>query len=735
MPVTRFFGREDEIAQARARLDENRLVTLTGSGGVGKTRLSVRVAEDALREFTDGVWFVALAALGEPELVARQAAASLGLRDEPERSSLETLTHFLRQRQALLVLDNCEHVRAAAARLAGALLPACPFLKIMASSREPLGVDGEAIYRVPSLPFPSPGQAFSSKNVNDFASVRLFVDRARLMLPNYRIAAHNAAAIAHICQRLDGIPLALELAAARVKLLTAAQVASRLDDVLGLLTGGSHTALPRHRTLQATIQWSYDLLSPPEQQLLERLSVFAGGCTLAAAEAVCAGEGLAAGQMLDLLTALVDKSLVLAERQPNQDTRYRLLEMVRQFAAEKLAAAGGSAAIRSRHRDYFVVYLESNKEKLNSAEEIPWTAAVAAELDNVRLALEWSFRDSSAVEAGPRLAVEMIWLWPFASEALEWGKRAVAYCETHPTVTPRLYTTLLRTTAGMISHFDVSTALAWSKRAVELCRRMGPDDQDALMQALVYLGSTYFDILGDVERGSALSAEAEAIFEKLGPAALSPARRITWAAHFAQARGRQADKQGRPQEAKAFAAESVRLYRQVGSPNAIDPLIGLGAACVSLGEFDEADAHFRQALHETATLDTYWAKNRKNSALRWLGLLELRRGRLDQAWEYCQDALRMAAELSDDTIAASCLGLMARLAAQQDQPLRAARLAGAAQAMITRQGRKPWEDTSLDTLLPGWRARAEAAIEAAYAAGLTMTGEEAIAVALRPSEA
>jgi len=412
MPVTRFFGREDEIAQARARLDENRLVTLTGSGGVGKTRLSVRVAENALREFTDGVWFVALAALGEPELVARQAAASLGLRDEPERSSLETLTHFLRQRQALLVLDNCEHVRAAAARLAGALLPACPFLKIMASSREPLGVDGEAIYRVPSLPFPSPGQAFSSKNVNDFASVRLFVDRARLILPNYRIAAHNAAAIAHICQRLDGIPLALELAAASVKLLTAAQVASRLDDVLGLLTGGSHTALPRHRTLQATIQWSYDLLSPPEQQLMERLSVFAGGCTLAAAEAVCAGEGLAAGQMLDLLTALVDKSLVLAERQPNQDTRYRLLEMVRQFAAEKLAAAGASAAVRTRQRDYYAEQAQHVIRTYRPDNPRTTTEQFEPELENLRLALEWCLSEPGAAgapEIGPRL---ILTVWP-----------------------------------------------------------------------------------------------------------------------------------------------------------------------------------------------------------------------------------------------------------------------------------------------------------------------------------
>ncbi len=731
MQVTRFFGREAEITQLRDQLDDNRLVTLTGSGGVGKTRLAVRVAEAALDEFADGVWFIALDSLAEPERVASQAVACLGLPDEPGRSSLETLTRFLRQRQALLVLDNCEHVRAACIRLADALLRACPALKILATSREPLGLGGEALFRVPSLPFPPLGQPLAAEGLDEFPSVRLFVDRARLVMPTYQIAAHNAAPIARICQRLDGIPLALELAAARVKLLTAAQVDRRLDDSLRLLTGGSHIALPRHQTLQATLEWSYDLLSAAEQQLLQRLSVFAGGCTLAAAEAVCAGEGLAGAQTLDGLTALVDKSLVNADRRPNQDTRFRLLEMVRQFAAAKLAAAGDPAPLRARHRDYFLAYVESNLPKLNTADEFAWTAQVVTDLDNLRQALDWSFGDSSAFDATPRLALGMLWMWPSLAEGLAWSRRTVAYCETHSEVSPRLYAGLLGPSAHMLSNTDLPTAVIWSERAVEICRGLGPAGEDALMVALEDLWWTYFDILGNIENGAAASAEAEVIFKKLGPAAFSPTLQVTWAARFAQDNCRLASALGDYPAAKAFAAESIRLFRQVGSPNGVDPLLELGAACLHLGEYDQAREHFLTVLRVLAPLASYWGLNRTNSAQRWLGRLELKAGRPDQALSYTTDALRLAVEVSDYIIAGHCLGLLSYLAAQAGQTRRAAALSGAWQALSARQGRTPWIEAGLDEVLPNWRARPDAsALAAACAAGQAMLPDEAITFAL-----
>ncbi|MEP7357396.1 MAG: LuxR C-terminal-related transcriptional regulator [Anaerolineales bacterium] len=731
MQVTRFFGREAEIAQLRNLLDDNRLVILTGSGGVGKTRLALRVAEEALTEFRDGVCFVDLAPLADPSLVARQAAFSFTLHDEPGRSSLETLIGYLSQRQVLLVLDNCEHLLEGCARMADNLLRACPALKILATSREPLGAHGEALFRVPSLPFPDPAQRLAPDRLDEFPSVRLFIDRARLVLPNYQMAAHNAAPVARICQRLDGIPLALELAAARLKLLTAEQVAGRLDDTLGLLTGGGRTALARHQTLQATIEWSYALLTAPERLLLQSLSVFAGGCTLAAAEAVCAGEGLAAGEMLNCLTALVDKSLVIANRQPGQDTRYRLLEMVRQFAAEKLASAAEPAALRTRHRDYYLAYIEANLHKLNTAEEIPWMAQVAADLDNLRLALDWSYRDDSELETRVRLVVAMNWLWSSWAEALEWDKRGVADCETHPAISARLYAALLGPAAHLLSNTDLPTAVIWAERAVEICRRLGPAGKAALMAALEDLWWTYFDILGNVEDGAAASAEAEAIFKELGAEAFSPAVHITWAARFAQDNCRLANALGNYAAAKTFAAESIRLFALVGSPNGIDPLISLGSACLNLEEYDQAREHFRTVIRELTSLGSYWGLNRKNSALRWLGLAELKAGRPDEALSYAEDALRLAVEISDEIIAANCLALFAAIAVRQTRLARAARLAGAAQALYAAQGRKPVEEFSLETLLPGWPNRPKPDdIAQAFAAGCAMPAKAALAYAL-----
>ncbi|MEP7358200.1 MAG: LuxR C-terminal-related transcriptional regulator, partial [Anaerolineales bacterium] len=424
LQVTRFFGRDAELGQLSDQLDENRLVTLTGPGGVGKTRLSLRVAENALGEFADGVWLVELAPLADPELVSRQAAAALGLSDEPGRPSLDVLTAYLRRRQALLVLDNCEHLLTACAHLAEALLRACPALKILASSRQPLGADGEAVFRVPSLSFPAAGKPLTAERLAEFPSARLFMDRARLVVPDYQLSAHNAAAISRICRQLDGIPLALELAAARTKLLTAQQVAARLDDALGLLTNGRQTALPRQRTLQATIDWSFGLLTEPERLLVLRLSVFAGGCTLAAAEAIGSGDGLEASQVLDLLTALVDKSLVMAERRQNNETRYHLLETVRQFAWDKLGAAGAQRQSEARHQDYFMAFAQANVPKTATGERLIWERKLLDERDNFRRALEWSFGDQAEVETGPRLLAVLKdgYPWPSFQEWWDWSQ-------------------------------------------------------------------------------------------------------------------------------------------------------------------------------------------------------------------------------------------------------------------------------------------------------------------------
>src|SRR5579859_1013707 len=416
LQVTRFFGREGEVAQLIELLGENRLVTLTGSGGVGKTRLSLRTAEEVLADFSDGVWIVELAPLADPAQVAPQIATTLGVRDEPDRPVLDTLTHQLRQRQLLLVLDNCEHLLAVCARVADALLRACPRLRLLATSREPLGVPGEALFPVPSLPYTDSGIAVTVEKVREYAAVRLFLDRARLVTPDYQLGSHNVAAVAQICQRLDGIPLALEMAAARINILSSDQLARRLQDVFQVLTGGSRTALPRQQTLRATIDWSYNLLSEPERVLLQCLAVFAGGCTLDAAEAVCSGGQPAAGptvlpeELIEVLASLVAKSMVVADRQAGEAARYHLLETIRQYALAKLAARGEAEAVRRRHAEYYL-------ELANTARHRPevtfqsWLNLVEPEHDNLRAAFAWSRSTASQIQVSVRLASALLSFW------------------------------------------------------------------------------------------------------------------------------------------------------------------------------------------------------------------------------------------------------------------------------------------------------------------------------------
>ena len=359
--LTSFVGREREVDEVRRLLVTTRLLTLTGSGGVGKTRLSQRVAADLGPSFPDGIWLVELAGLGDPSLLAQVVASVLGVREQPGRALLDTLIDVLRPRTCLLLLDNCEHLVEACAALADSLLRACPGLILLATSREPLGIAGETVWRVPPLTMPdASGDAATSDDTSALAqyeAVRLFEERARAALPAFTLTGQNGPAVAQICRRLDGIPLAIELAAARVRGVAPEQLADRLDDRFRLLTGGSRTALARHQTLRALVDWSYELLSEPERVLFCRLSVFAGGWTLDAAEEVCSGGGIEPADILGLLLQLVDRSLVLAEEQPIQagglsPVRYRLLETLRQYGAEKLRDTGDALVLRTRHLDW-----------------------------------------------------------------------------------------------------------------------------------------------------------------------------------------------------------------------------------------------------------------------------------------------------------------------------------------------------------------------------------------------
>ncbi len=406
LQTSTFVGREAEIAEVRELLGRSHLLTLTGAGGCGKTRLALQVAAEVLDEHPDGVWWVDLAPISDPVLVASEVAAALSIRELPSQPVMDTLTAQLAERRLLIGLDNCEHLLLACAELAATLLETCPGVAILATSRESLQVDGEQGWRVPSLSVPDAQS--TGMQLGQVEAVQLFCDRARHARSNFRLVEANAQAVATICRRLDGIPLAIELAAARVRLLSPQEIAEAIRERFVLLTGGSRTALPRQRTLEASVDWSHDLLSPSEQTLFRRISVFAGGWTLDAVESVCAGAGLEAAQILDLLAGLVEKSLVQVEEQ-GAKTRYGLLETVRVYARQKLSDAAEAALVRDQHLEYHMRLAESVEPHLYGAGLGRWLEPLALELDNFRGALGWAV-DARHVEEALRLA-SALWLF------------------------------------------------------------------------------------------------------------------------------------------------------------------------------------------------------------------------------------------------------------------------------------------------------------------------------------
>ena len=410
-PLSSFIGREAELRGIARLLDGTRLLSLTGAGGSGKTRLAIETARRAHARFADGVWWVELAAVEDPALLATVALSALGERAQSGRAVVAQLTATLADRELLLVFDNCEHLVADCAQLAATLLRASPRLRVLVTSREALNVAGEMVWPVPTLP-------------NDSA-IRLFEERARAVAPSFRVTDENAAAVDEICRRLDGLPLAIELAAARVTALTPAQIAERLGDCFRLLGRARHAALPRHETLRATIDWSYALLDPAQRAVLARLSVFAGGCTLAAAEAVCAGESVDRADVFVHVCALVDRSLVLAEMS-GAETRYRLLETVRQYAAERLDAEGTGEAVRRRHAEHFVAAAELAAAERYGPARDALVAPLHVDLDNIRAALRWTGDHDDDLFV--RLAFGLGWCyfaWGLWWEGRDWLERAL----------------------------------------------------------------------------------------------------------------------------------------------------------------------------------------------------------------------------------------------------------------------------------------------------------------------
>ena len=481
--VSSFVGREHETKAGAELLETARLVTLIRVAGVGKTRLALAVAAAVAERYADRVWLVELAPVADPALVPAAVAAVLGVREQPGQTLAKTLASRLRYRSLLLVVDNCEHLLDAVAELVEALLHACPDLRVLATSREPLRIVGEQTWPVPPLPLP-PADLEGSKALSSWDATRLFAERAAAVEPGFALTAAVAPAVAVIYRRLDGLPLAIELAAARVRVLSPAEIAARLDDRFALLTNGGRTAAPRQQSLQAALGWSHDLLSEVERVVLRRLSVFAADCTLEAAEQVCMTEDLALEQVVDLLAGLVTKSLLVADTCGAQ-ARYRLLETIRQYGTDRLLESGEAEILRDRHAAWCVRLAEQAEPELTSSGQAAWLERLDAEHANLRVALEWSVA-SGSVEQVLRLggALTLFWLIRgHLSEGRAWLEQALAASPDAPPV--------LRAKAlwglGLLAAIqgDVA-AVAAGEESLALARQAG--DPQVSARALYLLG-------------------------------------------------------------------------------------------------------------------------------------------------------------------------------------------------------------------------------------------------------
>jgi len=428
--LTSFVGRQKELADVKRLLKDTHMLTLIGTGGTGKTRLSIQAANEMLSQYPDGVWLVDLAPILDPLLVPRTTAITIGLRFESQRPVIDMLCDYLSKKKMLIILDNCEHLVDACAQMSNRILRAAPEVQILASSREALSIAGEVTYRVPSLGLPDVDNLPSVESLSQYEAVKLFIDRATAAIPDFKVTNENAPALAQICHRLDGIPLAIELAAGKIRVLGVEQISKRLDDRFKLLTSSSRTAMERHQTLRATVDWSYNLLPSEEQTSFRRLAVFRGGWTLEAVESICGGESgsssVRSDDVLDLLEQLINKSLVITEDEGGT-IRYHMLETIRQYANEKLVDSGESEALHEKHLEFFLKLAETAEPHLIRHEQLEWFAQLEADHENLRAALEWSLEEESAEQA-LRLCAAIGKFWSirgYWKEGSKWFDRAL----------------------------------------------------------------------------------------------------------------------------------------------------------------------------------------------------------------------------------------------------------------------------------------------------------------------
>ncbi|CAG0928933.1 Putative HTH-type transcriptional regulator [Thermoflexales bacterium] len=636
LPLTSFIGREEELAEIKRLLTTTRLLTLTGAGGCGKTRLALEMAHTSAPEFQDGITWVDLAPLSNPELVVPAVAVALQVREQPDQPLIETLTSLLATRQLLLVLDNCEHLLSACGPLTNSLLRVCAEVQVLATSREPLGTSRETVFLVPPLALP---QAPTEHAARDSEAVRLFALRAAESLPSFVLTPESVQPAVRVCERLDGLPLAIELAAARVKMLTVSEIAERLDDRFRLLTRSPAATLARHQTLRAAMDWSYNLLSASEQALLRRLSIFAGGFTLDAAETVCADEkpnaALDQAAILDLLSNLVEKSLVVVVgRVEGMPARYRLLETVREYAQEKLDETRERDSLRTRQLDWCIALGERGSPELNRADQAVWFARFDAERDNFRAVQRWAI-ESGGLEAGLLLANALWRYWEIRghySEGRNWYEELLAHAGEAVRVNVRARATFCL--AGlMYRQGDLNGAISVAKRSLVLYQQLG--------EAAIGMASVV-NLLGVIEADRASFQGALEFYERAlvlhrqegnALAVSGVLHNLGYAAHM----------QGDLARAAHYLQESAAVKRQLVDPGGLALTLNvLGEIESDRAHYDRAESYFQESL---VLYREIGGKMGMTNTLNNLGVAAYHQGKYRDALALLNESSQVASEI------------------------------------------------------------------------------------------
>ena len=762
--LTTFIGREQEIAEVKEQLEPHRLVTLTGPGGTGKTRLALQIGAEMLEHFQNGVWLVELASITDAAFIVHTAMAVLGITAQRDRPALETLKDYLRAKSLLLILDNCEHLVEACARFVESILQAAPNVKILATSREALGILGEQIYSVPPLSTPGSKQPTAPEELTKFESIQLFMERAMLVSPNFRLTKDNAYSIAQICLRLDGIPLAIELAAARIRSMPVEQITAHIDDRFRLLTGSSRTALPRHQTLRSLIEWSYHLLTEPERILLRRLAVFLGAWTLESAEAVCAGETIDSFAVMDLLSKLVEKSLVLLDN----TGRYKFLETIRQYAREKLLESGEIEAIRQEHLTYFLTYAEMKGTETQGSNQIAALKQLDEEYENIREAMDWAI-ETGQVEEATQIGQALGWLYWWSRALFQEAYEKLTRIINHPATTKekRFRATALTFAtlywyAGPIK-WDAQQAQAMIEEAIEILKLAGEKEKNHLAMTYGFWG---FCMIGQdntvaenaLDIGLSLAWEVN---DRIGLANLT------------EIRGYLARIQKAYSRALEFSNESIRLFREIGDYYGIARGLGnIGWVFYLQGDYHGAQKYLEEALaiyrnfadkpnsiwvlgylgriavlnanygqaSELFEEELFLAKDsglrqRIGTCTRELAYLHLYEGNPASALAFFRESLSFI-EMEDKVEISLCLAGIAsaifQLSPQHAE--HAAQLLGWAQSMIDKIGidNLPYEKEQITKALIAVREQlGSRAFESAFAEGQKMSLDEALNLALK----